>query len=249
MGSESVLVSLGSDGRIFLWKSNLLDANDLTPFKAFSVSTRDLGRSFPSQSEKDSLRSEVGIADASFSFENENLFVIGCFGGAVMLCSLNKAKDLGPSLAPQDATDLNLATPVQMAYIPHRSTISSVDFSSADRNLFLSASEDGELRVYNALDSKPVALMHLELDRSSVCFWSRERCLIHCLTSGGTMRSISVRQDGSQHTRLCCSSSPFLMHDIEEEVSHLWLNRCQRSGEELALLSARGELSVWRRRN
>lgn len=246
--NESVLVSLGTDGRIFLWVLNLLDLNDFTPSKAFSVSTQDLGRSLPAHSEKSNLRSEVGITAASFSFEHENLFVIGCCGGALLLCSLQPAQEVAPSLQSANEQDLNFATPVQMAYIAHRSTVCCVDFSATGRNLFLSASVDGEMRVYNALDSKPVALMHLEFGLASACFWSRERPVIYCLASGGTVRSIVLIHDGSHQSRLCYSCSPFLTTD-EEEVSNLWLNCWKRSSEELALLSARGELSIWKRTN
>lgn len=236
-----------------MWKLNLLDQKDLTPSKAFSVSTQDLGRSLSApHSEKRNLRSEVGITAASFSFEQEKLFVIGCCGGALLLCSVNRGnEEVPPSLPSSNEEDLNFTTPVEMAYIAHRSTICCVDFSSAGRNLFLSASVDGEIRVYNVLDSKPVALMHLEFGLTSACFWSRERPVMYCLASGGAIRSISLMRDGSHSSRLWYSSSgsPFLTPD-EEEVSNLWLN-CSHSGsdEELALLSARGELSIWRRTN
>jgi WD40 repeat protein len=256
--NEFVLISLGLDGKILLWNVSPVDLNDMIPTKAFAVSTQDLGKSLPTHSDKNSLRSEVGIAAASFSPENETLFAIGCCGGSVLLCSLHHS--LHPH--PKQEADLILRstneqhenkfdTPVQMAYIPHRSTICCMEFAPAGRNLFVSASADGEVRVYNALDSKPVALIHLEFGPTSACFWSKERLLIYCLASGGAIRSMTLTHDASHHTsgsgsssRLCFTSNPFQDQD-EGEVCNLWLNSWNKGDEQLCLLSSRGELSIW----
>lgn len=250
--NESLLISLGLDGRILVWNVSSVDLNDMIPTKAFAVSTQDLGKSLslPTHSDKNGLRSEVGIAAASFSFENDMLFAIGCCGGSVLLCSLHHKQEADLILRSTNELHENkFDTPVQMAYIPHRSTICCMDFSPAGRNLFVSASVDGEVRVYNALDSKPVALMHLEFGPTSACFWSQERLVIYCLASGGAIRSMALTPDAPSHhsTRLCFTSNPF--QDQEEEVSNLWLNHWQRGDEQLCLLSSRGELSIWRRAN
>lgn len=249
---EPILISLGLDGKIFVWQVKSVDLNDIIPVKACAVSTQDLGRSLPTHSDKNSLRSEVGIAAASFSFENDKLFVIGCCGGAVLLCSLPHKEEADLILRPTNEQELNkLETPVQMAYIPHRSTICCIEFSSSasasGRNLFVSASADGEVRVYNALDSKPVALMHLEFGPTSACFWSRERLVIYCLASGGAIRSMALTRDASHEGRLSFCSNPF---QDQEEVCNLWRNYWHKGdSEQLSLLSSRGELSIWRRTN
>lgn len=230
-----------------MWNTNLLDVNDLTPYKAFAVSIQDLGKNLQADSGKNDPRSEVGITAAAFSLENEKLFVIGCCGGAVLLCSTDH-KELAPSLKSTNEGDMSFKTPVQMGYAAHRSTIYSIDFSPSTRNLFVSASSDGEIRVYNSLDSKPVALIHQEIGPASACFWSRIRPVLYSLVMAGTVRSISLIRDGTHENRLCYGSSPFLVPD-EEEVSNLWLNYSHRSGDEIALLSDRCELSIWQLAN
>lgn len=224
---------MGSDGRIFQWQLNLTEKSEfLVPFRAFAVSTTDLGRS----SHTTKTRSEVGIAAASFSYDQEKQFVIGCLGGSVLLCRLD------PDLQSSGTQDLSFGSPVQMAYAPHRSSVTSVQFCRKDRNLFFSASDDGEIRVFNSLDSKPVALLHVQCERSTAFFWSNQRMVIFFVASGGVIRSIALSRDLS---RLCLMTTPFLAPD-EQEVCNLWTNEYERHGDELALLSSRSEVCVWR---
>lgn len=236
--SDSKLVSLGCDGRIFVWEFSLTEGSDFfSPCRAFAVSTTDLGRTF--HAGKTSTRSEVGIASASFcddEDQEEIVFVIGCFGGAVLRCHVNQ----------ESSHDLGFDSPVGLAYAPHRSSITSVQFSPRERNLFLSASEDGEIRVFKSLDSKPVALLHLSLEKSAPCVWSHEGLVIFFLSSGGLLRSIALSPD---HSRLYHCTTPFLAQELEEqEVSSFWLNDYESRADELAVLSSRGDLCVWRLR-
>lgn len=226
---------MGSDGRIFQWQLNLTEKSDfLVPLRAFAVSTTDLGRS--SHTGKTGTRSEVGIAASSFSWDQEQKFVIGCLGGAVLLCRLD------PDLEFSGTQDLSFRSPVLMAYAPHRSSVTSVQFCRKHRNLFFSASDDGEVRVFNSLDSKPVALLHVQCDRSATFFWSHQKLVIFFLGSRGAIRSIALSRDQS---RLSLITTPFLAPD-QQEVCNLWPNEYESRGDELALLSDRGDVCVWR---
>ena len=212
--------------------------SEFSPHKAYSVSTHDLSRSFAStRLDKQSISSEAGITKAAFASEQDGTdgcFVIGCFGGSVLLCSHSTAADQ--------------ESPVQMAFTPHRTTIACLQFSGKQRHLLLSASIDGEIRVYNVLDSRPLAVMHHEeLGDRGTCVWSREASALYCLTSG-TIRSIIL--SSSSHDRVSLRYSqqePLPALDPEDEVSNLWLNDRESGCEQLTLLSARGDLCVWRR--
>lgn len=256
-GFQSRLVSMGLDGRIFIWTVNVADVHDFTPSKAYIISIEDLPKSLNTtqsvRREKESSRSsEVGITDASFTCENESLFAAGCVGGALFLCSLDQSMDSGSlSVSMNDKEFLN---PVRMAYVPHRSSINSVQFSSKHNNLFLSSSVDGEIRVYESLDARPVALMHFECDKRSKSFWSQERGLIYCLTASGSIRSIRLSHESREDaktggsSKLYFDSNPYLLPGEVEEVTNLWPNRNKAACDEFAVFtSGKGLLSVWRK--
>lgn len=124
-----------------------------------------------------SSASELGIIASSFSREDPYNFLVGCVGGSLYLCSLDTQSGQNnaatASLRSYNALQetgksILFNSPIRVSYVPHRNNVNSVEFSPTSRNLFLSASIDGEVRVYNLLDIKPLSVLHVESGLRSV---------------------------------------------------------------------------------
>lgn len=135
-----------------------------------------------------SSASELGIISSSFSREDPYNFLVGCVGGSLFLCSLDTTSSghnstqnatfvqSSPSFHALEETgrrNISFTSPVRISYVSHRNNVNSVEFCSTSRTLFLSGSIDGEVRVYNLLDIKPLAVLHVECGLRSVS-WSSQ---------------------------------------------------------------------------
>jgi len=91
-----------------------------------------------------------------------------------------KARDVTPRHVFDARPELNaiFQSPITFSYEPHAGPVYEVAFSPFHRNLFLTASTDSSLRLYNALQPRPV---HVTEPCSSTIFaaaWSPSRPLV-----------------------------------------------------------------------
>ena len=136
-------------------------------------------------SSSSSACSELGIISSCFSRDDPYNFLVGCVGGSLFLCSLDSPQS-GNLNQNKDASHLHLynaleenvtkrnisfSSPIRISYVPHRNNVNSVEFCSTSRKLFVSGSIDGEVRVYDRLNIKPLAVLHVESGLRSVS-WS-----------------------------------------------------------------------------
>lgn len=137
------------------------------------------------ESSSSSACSELGIISSCFSRDDPYNFLVGCVGGSLFLCSLD-APQSGNLSQNKDASHLHLYnaleenvtkrnisffSPIRISYVPHRNNVNSVEFCSTSRKLFVSGSIDGEVRVYDRLNIKPLSVLHVESGLRSVS-WS-----------------------------------------------------------------------------
>ena len=143
--------------------------------------TKEIVPSSSFKTDESSSPSELGIVSSSFSREDPFNFLVGCVGGSLFLCSLDTQpgqQNTDPFLRSYNAQEktgknISFTSPVRVSYVSHRSNVNSVEFCWTSRNLFLSGSVDGEVRVYNLLDVKPLAILHVESGLRSAS-WSAE---------------------------------------------------------------------------
>lgn len=127
--------------------------------------------------------SELGIISSSFSREDPYSFLVGCVGGSLFLCSLDTTQSVqnntdnsllrSYNALEETVKSISFYSPIRVSYVPHRNNVNCLEFCSTSRNLFLSGSIDGEVRVYNLLDIKPLAVLHVESGLRSVS-WSMD---------------------------------------------------------------------------
>ncbi|XP_015787192.1 WD repeat-containing protein 34-like [Tetranychus urticae] len=188
---DSYLVSFSSEGLIIRWKleskSKLLIALDL-----YNIILTDLPKSMGL---RDTLGSHFkGVPITSFTWESESDsgFIIGCEAGGIFRCSLNgELREEAPD-DPLRPTDwLPLKNPIVMAYVPHRAIVTNVDFSPNLRNIFISTGKDNELRVWDVFQSKPLFVVHCDVNIVST-IWLFARPVIFTIQEDGFICIYSI---------------------------------------------------------
>ena len=294
----NLLISLGFDGKILLWKLqsssqqtttsgdivrqttyNLILVQifavfiqdlpkNLTPVSASSSSTRRRSISSGSRT-NDEVSSEVGISCSALNPEDNKSFIVGCIGGAIFLCSLDTSKVITTDKKPITLLKNKSSSPIKVTYAAHRSNVQGLDFSVHSRGkVFISCDSQGEVRVYNVLETRPVSVIHVE-EGLNCCLWSRVReSFIYCLRSDRHLISLSFFADeedadqpgqdaktckkkdtkSSTHSegRLRISSS-FLTSLPSHDVQKLFLHHKTKpsSGEEIALVSTASDTTLY----
>lgn len=198
--------------------------------------TKGAVSSSSSKTSESSSPSELGVISSSFSREDPYNFLVGCVGGFLFLCSLDTAQSVqnntDTSLRSYNALEervksISYYCPIRVSYVSHRNNVNSVEFCSTSRNLFLSGSIDGEVRVYNLLDIKPLAVLHVESGLRSVS-WSVDAHETRLSSSSVT----EVGTDGSSEfeTFLYCLSQNGLLASFRFSlVSHTMSSSSQQS--------------------
>ncbi|RWS28898.1 WD repeat-containing protein 34-like protein [Leptotrombidium deliense] len=230
------LISCSLDGKIIVWTVNE-SKKEMEPTTVYLILLSDLPRTMSVKSSAAKSNAEVGVTTLSVSAENEDVFVIGCQGGAVFQCSFSKQM---PAKVDTEEFDYPLQSdlfksPINLAYVPHRLNVTSVHFSPHSRNKFLSAAFDNELRVYTLLDSKPLAVFHCEFNSlnatwipmSPIIVSSHENGLISVYTFNENKKSLKIgrtfalennQKTTSVNTNYCESNSEILVTTNVDEV-------------------------------
>lgn len=261
----NLLISLGFDGRILLWKLNSEGKTDLVLLQIFSVFVQDLpkGLAVPASASRkktqEEVVSEVGISCSAINYKDSS-FVVGCVGGAIFLCSF----DVTSSIPCQDRRSLlsgktrikTSSSPIKMTYTPHRSNLQSLDFSLHDRSIFLSCDAEGELRVYNVLESRPISVLHLN-SGVTTCFWSMvKNGLIYCLKSSGSLVTLKFFEEDDlfdeksrshAHSEGRLTLSCPIMTLQCNAIYHLLSNKknMPSNHEQVAVVTSSGDLNIY----
>ncbi|KAG2497783.1 hypothetical protein HYH03_004055 [Edaphochlamys debaryana] len=164
------LVTLGADGRVLTWMWHKLEA----PVYGYQLLYPQPGidrkfvwggacMAFQREPRGVSQQSESKGNAAVHGGEMAGTFLVGTEGGKIFKCynDVNDAsqKDFAKQL--EKAERVEMRTPVREAnYTPHAGAVFGVDCSPFQRELFLSCSTDGSVRLYSSLRMQP--LLHLE---------------------------------------------------------------------------------------
>lgn len=88
----------------------------------------------------------VGVTALSYSKINPKDFILGTESGLVLKCNMDNLTQL--SAGKSDIKFNNLIT---FAYSPHTGPIHATAYCPTHRNLFLTSSNDGTVRLYSTL--------------------------------------------------------------------------------------------------
>lgn len=234
------LVSLGYDGRILVWKYDV-PKRSLVALKQYSILTSDLPKTIC----KDPMgKSKVGISAAAIVSRGASSckLAIGCWGGGVLLSSLEWKEQEGNSSGKGvlEVTE----SPVVFNYAPHRSNITSVNVWRENPLFFITSSSDGELRVHHVNQSKPIAVYHCE---SNVLYasWSLCHPFVYCLLEDSpTVTVINFNANEEEENRLINRQSDLTIRNQSENVTKFWLNSHKGRQEEMALAWSSGDIKV-----
>ncbi|KAG2436250.1 hypothetical protein HXX76_006561 [Chlamydomonas incerta] len=187
------LVTLGADGKVLTWLWHKLDA----PVYGYQLMFPQPGvdRKFvwggacmgfqrePRGTSTAAREKESGLHGGDAA----GTFLVGTEGGKIFKC-YNDANDINTkefSRAVGAGERVELRTPVREGgYQPHAGAVFGLDCSPFQRELFLTGSTDGSVRMYSSLRMQP--LLHLE-PTSSYLFvvqWSPFRPLVFAAAAG-----------------------------------------------------------------
>ncbi|GLC41313.1 WD repeat-containing protein 34 [Pleodorina starrii] len=173
------LVTLGADGRVLTWLWHKLDAPIFGHQLLFPQPNVDRkfvwggscmafqreprGASVAAASGKDAGKDGGGGGGGISGVGGEGTFLVGTEGGKIFKC-YNDANDVNTkefSRAVAAGERFDLRTPVKEAgYQAHAGAVFGLDCSPFQRDLFLTSSTDGSVRLYSSLNKQP--LLHLE---------------------------------------------------------------------------------------
>ncbi|KAI8926392.1 WD40-repeat-containing domain protein [Entophlyctis helioformis] len=244
------LVSVGNDGKILFWDL----ANDLVSPKAVTqILYANIPRSLkPTTATTLKFDVPVGATSVAFSKLSPHDFFLGTEAGHVFKCTSQHAAQIAPKQREQGS---KAPSPIQFAYASHVGPVQTIAHSPFHRNLFLTCGTDGNVRLYNQLQPKP--LLTWEPSSQALCSvdWSPSRppvfacttiegnILIYDLSASRTAPSVilNVNDDGRTAGRTNASPGSTLQ-SLQESAS--------RTGSKAALSSStnpnRPASGVWR---
>eukprot|EP01013_Petalomonas_cantuscygni_P029752 TRINITY_DN55631_c0_g1_i1.p1 TRINITY_DN55631_c0_g1~~TRINITY_DN55631_c0_g1_i1.p1 ORF type:complete len:628 (+),score=149.18 TRINITY_DN55631_c0_g1_i1:63-1886(+) len=159
------LMSCSADGRILLWSMQNQLGQPLSLYEPLDRKNHTLGVTavsvlYSGFGSYASVAAELDVSSLECSV------IAGTEPGSVVRCAVKPVEKV-PDLVKNErgevefGKDIKLvaSNPVVMSYAPHTGPVQVVDANRFHRHLFLSASSDGNVNVYNALDSEPVLVM------------------------------------------------------------------------------------------
>ena len=175
---NNILVSLGMDGKILRWEVKLSRYQDpeLTLLQGFAIIGSSIPRDHPAA--PSSRTGDIGGTAISFSHEDDTVFVVGTESGLVLKCTT-----LSSELPLDKGVKIQFRSPVTLVYSAHNGPVYDVDFSPAHRNLFLTASTDGTIRLYSTLQPKPFQVLEPVSGYIFGVQWSPVRPLVFAATT------------------------------------------------------------------
>lgn len=163
------LTATTTTGQVLVWALSLTK-QQLTLKAGYMVRTQDIPRGVRTQVGEDS---GVGIAAASYSYDDPSLFLLGGEGGSLFLCSANSE-----AATVMDFSGIGLRRCVTANLAPHTGRVLETQFSPHHRHAILSAASDSQIRLYSLLQpNKPVSTTHSE-EPVTCAQWSPSRPLV-----------------------------------------------------------------------
>ena len=151
------LVSVGGDGKVLVWDySTARSGSMLTLVARHLIKTADVP-GFGKRGRRAALDVELGLTSIAFSCENNSTFVTGTDSGGVLKCALKS--DSPRLVGGATGIDLGESSPVMLPFAAHGGPVYSVASSPFHRNMFLTASTDGTVRLYSHLETKPLLIV------------------------------------------------------------------------------------------
>ncbi|KAK3596559.1 hypothetical protein CHS0354_010436 [Potamilus streckersoni] len=149
-GKRFSLVSIGTDGKILVWKVDR---------KHQKLSLKDgfvlMNQSLPRKMKVKGVRGdkEIGATCISYNSEDRDMFLVGSEAGAIFKCSMHAQ---GNPAGSHIVSSIPLRSPVTFTYSPHHGPVYSVECSPFHRNAFISSAMDQCIRLYSILQAQPV---------------------------------------------------------------------------------------------
>jgi WD40 repeat protein len=113
----------------------------------------------------------LGGTCLSFTRDQKAICLIGTESGNVLKCDTSLAQVMSTKMKPGDPLTGNI---VSFTFFPaHTGPVQSIAASPFDRNVFLSCGSDGQLRMYNVLESKPQTILEPSAKSLYACDWSK----------------------------------------------------------------------------
>ncbi|XP_054716481.1 cytoplasmic dynein 2 intermediate chain 2-like [Uloborus diversus] len=222
-------VSCALDGKILLWR---LENNTFKAYDGFIILVKELPRNFTIKTSKENA--EVGIISLSVNFEDPSIFVIGTEGGGIFQGSFNA---LNPA-SYTGVTSVELKNPITMSFERHKGQVTSVQFSPFTRNIFLTSGSDGEVRLYNLMQTKPVMVLQLSSGGVNAACWSPIRPMVFsCACSDGELHVWDLMINKTAPTETITLD--------RGQVGGLNLQYNKENFQLLATSTTNGKISVW----
>jgi len=233
-GKNSKLISLGMDGKVLVWEVRLskLQNPEMVLVQGFVLSGRAIPRGHPAA--PTNRNTDIGGTCMSFSREDSSVFVVGTESGGVMKCST-----LSKEIPMDRGVKVQFHSPVTLVYNPHSGPVYQTHFSPFHRNLFLTASTDCTMRLYNALQPKPFQVLEPVAGYVFSVQWSPVRPLVFAAsTSNGSLLIYDLKVN-----RIC----PVLTIPAYQTKSPVYCVAFNpKSCEVLCSADGKGMVKVWR---
>eukprot|EP00741_Cyanophora_paradoxa_P002628 tig00000615_g2550.t1 len=183
------LATVSTDGRVLIWSlknavAHPIDGAKLEPREGESKKADDDDDGPRRSAARSVIRGGTAL---SFSKQDRTTYVVGTETGSVYKCF---SSGVGAPVAPKpDAPPpkITFTTPIKFTFAGHSGAVHDADTSPFHRNVFLTGSADGAVRVYHMLQRRPL----LTLEPSPRCVyavqWSRSRPLVFAAAAGDGM--------------------------------------------------------------
>ena len=199
-----IIISCGVDGKILFWT----ESNGLQfPFKGFYVSAehnKKLTFQSVSSISISDIKRNVKATGNSYSNNVSDIvwIIIGLESGKLCRIQLNKIFNQSPTIS-QDTIRKNV--PLEDVFVPllkyehtvydgHIGPVNSIDQSPFHRNLFLTAGDDGFLRLYHTLGRSPLLkwepvsnVVSVQTPLTACAFSPFRPCVWACSSSNGNV--------------------------------------------------------------
>eukprot|EP00743_Colponemidia_sp_Colp-15_P005399 GILK01005803.1.p1 GENE.GILK01005803.1~~GILK01005803.1.p1 ORF type:complete len:531 (-),score=70.77 GILK01005803.1:74-1624(-) len=134
----------------------------------------------------------AGVTCVSFSCEDRSACVVGSEGGLLLKCFL----PMETKHSKQDKADALLPNPTVFQFEPHLGPVQALEFSPFHRNVFLSCSTDGFVRLFHMFQTKSVMSWEPSEVGLSCAAWSRMRaCVFAAGAADGSLYIYDLMQN------------------------------------------------------
>lgn len=231
-GQKYHLVSVGCDGRILIWQL-YQHQQAMKLVDGFVLLTESL----PRQLKRKGLANQpMGISCISFNHEDETSFLIGSQYGGIYRCS---TQTKGTAAGKDIRCSIPLQSPVGFTFAGHKGPVYAVDSSPYHRNLFLSSSTDGSIRIYSVLEKDPLLTLEPNAGHLFAASWSPVRPPVVAVGTGtGQLYLYDLRQN---------RSAPVIQLDASAKTKPVYsLEFNQKKTKLLATGDGSGCVMIWK---